>query len=103
MTTETKTIIDKWIEENRMGPPLHGAVYDPGNEEVTCVGIDGEVDLAELASLVESAERERCAKVAESQFEKWNSGRAFRRNYGAEIATEIRKDRGCEPPQAETK
>lgn len=65
MTAETKTAIDGWIADESMAVH-HGAVYDPGNDGLTCVGIDGCVDLSELADLIETAERERCARIAES-------------------------------------
>lgn len=52
-----------------------------------------------LADAIESAERERCAKIAECHA--YNGG-----DYKEEtqdIAAEIRKDRGSDPPQAEIK
>ena len=102
MTAETKSIIEKWIEDNRMGAPVNGAVYDPGNEELTCVGIDGAVDLSELATLIESAERERCAKIADKMPDCTDDNCTETECIvRTEIAREIRKDRGCNPPQAE--
>ncbi len=107
MTTKTKAVLEKWIEDNRIGAPVNGAVYDPGNEELTCVGIDGEVDLSELASLIESAGRERCAKIAEHFWDAMQFDAHWpipTPEAGAlKIAEAIRKDRSSDPPQAETK
>lgn len=106
MTAETRAVIDKWITDNAMGPPIHGAVYDPGNEALTDVGIDGGVDLAELAESIESAECERCAAMADRHIPIELAGGHFCSGAGClchALAKRIcGKDHGCDPPQAKS-
>lgn len=99
MTKEIKSAIQKWIEDNRMGPPIHGDVYS-SNEPLTDVGIDGQIDLSELADIIESAERERCAKIVDSCeftapaiYSDAESVQSYFRLIRARMVAEIRKDR----------
>ncbi len=140
MTAETKAIIQTWISQNLMSDDPHAAIHSVDSDGLG-VEADGHLSIGELAELIESVERERCAteayttgkidfgngscielpksgifarhideavercaKIAEAM--PFPMGHSLRRE-GHEvacaiIATEIRKDRGCDPPQVET-
>jgi hypothetical protein len=61
MTPATIAILEEWQGENLMSD--RGAIYEPDENPFNQVGIDGAVDLGELALKIQNSERERCAKV----------------------------------------
>ncbi len=103
MTSATRSAIRKWIDEGKY------LYMEPDEDDVDfehCALDDSDTNIGALAEAIESAERERCAKIADAAICVF-SGPALRSEgfdlARKSIANQIRKDRGCDPPQAETK
>lgn len=74
MTDAIKKLLNDWISDNlTSSPDPYGAIHDAGNGDGT-IQADGYLNLGELTGLIESAERERCAKIAATYFE-WHKPR----------------------------
>ncbi len=87
MTEETKNALLKWITANTQSPGRSIFNFD-GN--LAAVEIDGDMDLGELAESIESAERERCAKIADSEAQSHDGNRDPAWNSATSIAEDIR-------------
>lgn len=64
MTDATKAVIQEFISRNLRRNGVHLAIHSVGMDGMD-VEANGYLNFGELGELVEAAERERCARVAE--------------------------------------
>jgi hypothetical protein len=86
MSEETRAIIRRWLKNGKYLYSGLDEVYDPNFE--SCSIDHPDVNLKPLADAIEAAERERCAKVAETAYDATAEGREWGYCFAAKIRSE---------------